>query len=163
MCQRCHLHRLVEGSSTGNRPLSLSHIHWSLSSLTALFLLHLLRFCFSLIQIKMKSTATQYEELAQQIESILQNPEAPDVHIPDEHIRRRLADGGRKLSILLEEPRHTMSRLEHVVLKIPAPRNQSFRRGSNLKSALSAPTGYHWRRYGTICRPSSRISILHQQ
>uniref|UniRef100_A0A8H7N128 O-methyltransferase C-terminal domain-containing protein n=1 Tax=Bionectria ochroleuca TaxID=29856 RepID=A0A8H7N128_BIOOC len=67
----------------------------------------------------MKSTATQYEELAQQIESILQNPEAPDVHIPDEHIRRRLADGGRKLSILLEEPRHTMSRLEHVHFQLP--------------------------------------------
>ncbi|KAI1371719.1 S-adenosyl-L-methionine-dependent methyltransferase [Hypoxylon crocopeplum] len=67
----------------------------------------------------MKSTATQYEELAQQIESILQNPEAPDVSIPDEQIRRRLADGGRKLSILLEEPRHTMSRLEHVHFQLP--------------------------------------------
>ncbi|KAI1088253.1 S-adenosyl-L-methionine-dependent methyltransferase [Rostrohypoxylon terebratum] len=67
----------------------------------------------------MKSTATQYEELAQQIECILQNPEAPDVSIPDEQIRRRLADGGRKLSILLEEPRHTMSRLEHVHFQLP--------------------------------------------
>jgi hypothetical protein len=68
----------------------------------------------------MKSAATQYEELAQQIESILQHSEALNVHIPDEQIRRRLADGGRKLSILLEEPRHTMSRLEHVVLETPA-------------------------------------------
>ncbi|KAJ8133135.1 hypothetical protein O1611_g487 [Lasiodiplodia mahajangana] len=65
----------------------------------------------------MESTATKYEELAQQIESILQHPE--DVHIPDEQIRRRLADGGRKLSILLEEPRHTMSRLEHVHFQLP--------------------------------------------
>ncbi|KAI0479727.1 S-adenosyl-L-methionine-dependent methyltransferase [Xylaria cf. heliscus] len=67
----------------------------------------------------MKSTATQYEELAQQIESILQRPEAPDVHIPDEQIRRRLADGARKLGILMEEPRHTMSRLEHVHFQLP--------------------------------------------
>jgi hypothetical protein len=49
----------------------------------------------------------------------LQHPEAPDVYIPNEQVRRRLADGGRQLSILLEEPRHTMSRLEHVHFQLP--------------------------------------------
>lgn len=98
-----------------------------------------LRLVLLLVHIKMKSTATQYEELAQQIECILQNPEAPDVSIPDEQIRRRLADGGRKLSILLEEPRHTMSRLEHVVLITPPLSNGSFQLGSNLDQHFQLP------------------------
>lgn len=130
--QRCHMHRIGGRFLNDNRLLPLSIIHWLLSKLNHSPLISSRRFGFFSIRIKMKSTATQYEELAQQIESILQNPEALDVRITDEQLRRRLADGGRKLSILLEEPRHTMSRLEHVVLITPALSNQSLQLGSNL-------------------------------
>ncbi|KAI1144925.1 S-adenosyl-L-methionine-dependent methyltransferase [Nemania diffusa] len=62
----------------------------------------------------MSSTTIQYEELAQQIEAILEDPGTSIARIQDEQLRRRLAEGGRKLGIVLEEPRHTMHRLGHV-------------------------------------------------
>ena len=58
----------------------------------------------------------QLETLAEQIESILHHPEAAGVN--SEHakaIRRRLAEGARKLSVALEEPRDTLARLGYLV------------------------------------------------
>ncbi len=53
-----------------------------------------------------------YEALAEQIESILQDP---DAKIKDDLTRRRLAHGARKLSIALEQPMETLRRFGYTV------------------------------------------------
>ncbi|GAW24163.1 hypothetical protein ANO14919_137440 [Xylariales sp. No.14919] len=58
----------------------------------------------------------QYEALAQQIESVLDDPRPASAQIKDDQLRRRLAESARKLGIFLEEPRHNMRRLRHVVI-----------------------------------------------
>jgi hypothetical protein len=63
----------------------------------------------------MNSNATQYEELAEQIESILQDPEAAIAQIRDENTRRRLVQGAGKLAICLEGPRETLRRFGYSV------------------------------------------------
>lgn len=50
-------------------------------------------------------SSTQYEALAEQIESILQGPEGAIAQISDERTRRRLVEGGRKLAASSEQPR----------------------------------------------------------
>ncbi|RYP50589.1 hypothetical protein DL768_003934 [Monosporascus sp. mg162] len=67
----------------------------------------------------MSSTTIQYEALAQQIESILKDPRAITTQIKDEKIRRRLAAGGRKLGISLEEPRDTLRRFGYMHFQLP--------------------------------------------
>ncbi|KAI0410559.1 hypothetical protein F5X98DRAFT_381661 [Xylaria grammica] len=61
----------------------------------------------------------QYEALAQQIESVLDDPRPASAQIKDDQLRRRLAESARKLGIFLEEPRHTMRRLGHVHFRLP--------------------------------------------
>jgi hypothetical protein len=63
----------------------------------------------------MSSNTTQYEALAEQIESILRDPEAAIAQIKDEATRRRLVEGGRKLAASLETPRDTMRRIGYAV------------------------------------------------
>ncbi|RYP37879.1 hypothetical protein DL767_002751 [Monosporascus sp. MG133] len=65
----------------------------------------------------MASTTSRYEALAEQIESILQHPEAA-TQIEDEQIRRRLAEGGRKLNIALEDSGATLRRISYVHFQI---------------------------------------------
>lgn len=65
----------------------------------------------------MSLTTIQYEELAERIELILQDPERAFDHIRDERIRRRLAEGGRKLSFLFEPPRETLRRIGYSVCR----------------------------------------------
>jgi len=67
----------------------------------------------------MSSNTTQYEALAEQIESILQNPEATIAQIKDEATRRRLSEGGRRLAASLETPRDTMRRIGYAHLQLP--------------------------------------------
>ncbi|RYP61011.1 hypothetical protein DL770_009862 [Monosporascus sp. CRB-9-2] len=65
----------------------------------------------------MASTTSHYAALAEQIEFILQHPEAA-TQIEDDQIRRRLAEGGRKLNIALEDPRATLRRISYVHFQI---------------------------------------------
>ncbi|GAP92083.1 putative sterigmatocystin 8-o-methyltransferase protein [Rosellinia necatrix] len=67
----------------------------------------------------MSSDATEYEALAQQIESILQQPGGAIEQIRDERTRRRLAEGGRKLAAALELPRQTYRRIQYSHLQLP--------------------------------------------
>lgn len=60
---------------------------------------------------------TQFEALANQIESILQ--ERQGIPAIDEGTRRRLVASGRKLSVLLEQPRETERRIGYVHLQLP--------------------------------------------
>lgn len=62
----------------------------------------------------MASTTAQYEALAAQIESVLEDPEAFN-QIKDENLRRRIAEGGRKLGISFEEPGDTLRRFGYMV------------------------------------------------
>lgn len=62
----------------------------------------------------MAPATAQYEALADQIESILQNHEAA-TQIKNERLRRRLAEGGRKLGISFEEPGDTLRRFGYMV------------------------------------------------
>lgn len=66
----------------------------------------------------MSLDSTQYEALAEQIESILQDPEAATSQIKDEQTRRRLIDGGRKLATSLEHPKETLRRIGYSVCKV---------------------------------------------
>ncbi|KAI1074274.1 S-adenosyl-L-methionine-dependent methyltransferase [Whalleya microplaca] len=68
----------------------------------------------------MASTDTQYEALADQIESILRNPEA--THVKDERTRLRLAEGGRKLGISFEQPGDTLRRFGYMHFQLPLAR-----------------------------------------
>jgi hypothetical protein len=65
----------------------------------------------------MSLNSTQYEALAEQIESILQDPEAATAQIGDEKLRRRLVEGGRKLATSLERPKDTLSRIGYSVCR----------------------------------------------
>lgn len=67
------------------------------------------------------STTTQYEALAEQIESILQNPDGAAVGVKDERTRHRLIEGGRKLAASLEQPRETLRRIGYSVWRPPHP------------------------------------------
>lgn len=58
---------------------------------------------------------TQYEALAEQIESILQDPDGATTQIWNEQTRRRLVQGGRKLAVALEQPRDTVRRIGYSV------------------------------------------------
>lgn len=62
----------------------------------------------------MASTTAQYEALAAQIESVLEDPEAFN-QIKDENLHRRIAEGGRKLGISFEEPGDTLRRFGYMV------------------------------------------------
>lgn len=62
----------------------------------------------------MALTIAQYEALAAQIESVLEDPEA-FTQIKDENLRRRIAEGGRKLGISFEEPGDTLRRFGYMV------------------------------------------------
>lgn len=91
----------------------------------------------------MSSSTAQYEALADQIESILQNPEAA-TQIKDERLRRRLAEGGRKLGISFEEPGDTLRRFGYMVWSSSYPMTSfSSTSHSNLSSALSTSPGLH--------------------
>ncbi|KAH8732613.1 S-adenosyl-L-methionine-dependent methyltransferase [Phaeosphaeriaceae sp. PMI808] len=61
----------------------------------------------------------QYETLAAQIESILQDPEGTLAQIEDEETRRRLVQGGRKLAVSLESPRETFRRIGYSHMQLP--------------------------------------------
>lgn len=63
----------------------------------------------------MTSKPNQYEALAEQIEAFLKDPDTFASRVTDERTRRRLLEGGRKLSIALEEPRETMRRAGYSV------------------------------------------------
>ena len=74
----------------------------------------------------MASTTAQYEALADQIEAVLQHSEAP-TQIKDKRLRRRLAEGGRKLGISFEEPGDTLRRLGYMVIMVSIlPDNKPF-------------------------------------
>lgn len=74
----------------------------------------------------MASTTAQYEALADQIEAVLQHSEAP-TQIKDKRLRRRLAEGGRKLGISFEEPGDTLRRLGYMVMMVSIlPDNKPF-------------------------------------
>ncbi|KAK8041529.1 hypothetical protein PG994_014536 [Apiospora phragmitis] len=64
----------------------------------------------------MGSTSTQYEALAEQIESILQDPSA---QVQDERTCRRLAAAARKLGVALEFPMETLRRFGYAHLQLP--------------------------------------------
>lgn len=66
----------------------------------------------------MSLNSTQYEALAEQIESILQDAEAATVPIKDDSLRRRLVEGGRKLATVLEQPKDTMNRIGSSVCEL---------------------------------------------
>ncbi|KAK6065517.1 O-methyltransferase [Seiridium cupressi] len=66
----------------------------------------------------MAPTAAHYEELADKIEAILQNPEAA-TEVKDEKLRRRIAEGGRKLGIFFEEPGDTLRRFGYMHFQLP--------------------------------------------
>lgn len=65
----------------------------------------------------MSLNGTQYQALAEQIESILRDPESASAQIKDEETRRRLIDGGRKLAASLEDPRDTLRRIGYAVCR----------------------------------------------
>ncbi|KAK2591048.1 hypothetical protein QQS21_011262 [Conoideocrella luteorostrata] len=67
----------------------------------------------------MSLNATQYEALAEQIESILQDPKGAATRIGDERTRRRLVEGGRKLVASLERPRDTLRRIGYSHFQLP--------------------------------------------
>lgn len=62
--------------------------------------------------------STQYEALAEQIESILQNTEAATASIGDDNLRRRLIEGCRKLATSLEQPKDTLNRIGSSVCEL---------------------------------------------
>lgn len=64
----------------------------------------------------MSLNSTQYDALAEQIESILKSPESA-AQISDERTRRRLVEGGRKLAAYLEPPRDTLRRMGYSVCR----------------------------------------------
>lgn len=66
----------------------------------------------------MSLNSTQYEALAEQIESILQDPETATAQISDEKTRRRLVEGGRKLATSLEQPEDTLRRIGYSVCRL---------------------------------------------
>lgn len=63
----------------------------------------------------MSSNTVQYEALAEQIESLLRDPESTIAQIKNEVTRRRLIEAGRKLSVSLEQPRETLRRIGYAV------------------------------------------------
>jgi hypothetical protein len=65
------------------------------------------------------STMTRYDILAEQIESILQNPDGVAAEIKDERIRRRLIEGGRRLAVSLEQPSEILRRIGHSACNPP--------------------------------------------
>ncbi|KUJ06912.1 S-adenosyl-L-methionine-dependent methyltransferase [Mollisia scopiformis] len=67
----------------------------------------------------MRSNTIQYEALAEQIESLLRDPESTIAQIKDEVTRRRLIEAGRKLSVSLERPRETLRRIGYAHLQLP--------------------------------------------
>ncbi|KAH9872145.1 hypothetical protein IAQ61_004980 [Plenodomus lingam] len=67
----------------------------------------------------MTSNNFNYEALADQIESILKEPESATAKIGNEATRRRLVEGGRKLSIALETNRETLRRIGYAHLQLP--------------------------------------------
>ncbi|PHH70098.1 hypothetical protein CDD82_7343 [Ophiocordyceps australis] len=67
----------------------------------------------------MSLNSTQYEVLAEQIESILRNLENTTAEINDDKIRRRLVIGARKLAVSLEQPRETLRRISHSSFHLP--------------------------------------------
>lgn len=73
--------------------------------------------CSSVVacEIEMSLDNTHYEALAEQIESILRHPERAIEHIRDERTRRRLVEGGCKLSAALEQPKETFRRVGYSV------------------------------------------------
>ena len=67
------------------------------------------------LELEMRSNTTQYEALAEQIESILQDPEGAATKITNPETRRRLVESSRKLSASLEQPRETLRRIGYSV------------------------------------------------
>lgn len=63
----------------------------------------------------MASNDTNYEALADQIEPILKDHEGITAKIGNEATRRRLVEGGRKLSVALEKNRETLRRIGYAV------------------------------------------------
>ncbi|KAI1778506.1 S-adenosyl-L-methionine-dependent methyltransferase [Hypoxylon cercidicola] len=66
----------------------------------------------------MAPTNSHYEALATHIESILQDPDAV-TQLQDEQLRRRLAEGGRKLGLSFEEPGDTLRRFGYMHFQLP--------------------------------------------
>lgn len=73
----------------------------------------------------MSLNSTQYEALAEQIESILQDPASAIAQISDERTRRRLVEGGRKLAVSLEQPGETLRKIGYSVCRTNYSRNSS--------------------------------------
>ncbi|KAI2615207.1 putative sterigmatocystin 8-O-methyltransferase precursor [Hypoxylon sp. NC1633] len=69
----------------------------------------------------MAPTIAEYTALADQIETILEDREAV-FQLQDEGIRRRLVEGGRKLSIALEDPGFTVRRICYVPFQLALAR-----------------------------------------
>jgi hypothetical protein len=67
------------------------------------------------LQLAMASSDNNYEALAKQIESILNDPEGATAKISNETTRRRLVEGGRKLSVALEQNIEILRRIGHAV------------------------------------------------
>jgi hypothetical protein len=63
----------------------------------------------------MASSDNNYEALAKQIKSILNDPEGATAKIGNETTRRRLVEGGRKLSVALEQNIEILRRIGHAV------------------------------------------------
>lgn len=66
----------------------------------------------------MSLNSTQYEVLAEQIESILHDVEASTAPIRDDNLRRRLVEGSRKLATSLERPKDTLNRIGYSVCEL---------------------------------------------
>ncbi|KAF2654763.1 S-adenosyl-L-methionine-dependent methyltransferase [Lophiostoma macrostomum CBS 122681] len=67
----------------------------------------------------MTLSISQYEALAQQIETMLVDLEGTTEHIGDEETRHRLVEGASKLAIRLEDPRETLRRTSFSHLQLP--------------------------------------------
>lgn len=65
----------------------------------------------------MSSNTTQYEALAEQIESILQDPKSTTAQIKDKGTHRHLIKGGRNLAASLEQPRDTAHRIGYSICR----------------------------------------------
>lgn len=97
-------------------------------------------------------TTAGYEALADRIESILQDPTAV-TQIKDDRLRRRIAEGGRKLGIAFEEPRDTLRRIGYMVLRPYQPRKVPCRcdHADPVFPAPTTPHGLCWCGVWHIC------------
>lgn len=105
--------------------------------------------------------ADKYAALADQIEAILQDPEA-EAQVKDE--RLRLAEGGKKLGISFEGPNDTLRRYGYMVF--PPPILFSYNRIIILTAiglALSTSSGLRWCPVWNIqCSGARTGKVVHQ-